>query len=111
MFPIIRILIQFLVECYSIFDSNDISKLDSFIDKYRKSGIDPLCQYANGLLNDYDAVKNCLLYPDITNGVSEGNNNRLKMIHRRSGGRASLELLNAFAVLKSSVKTKRNISA
>ena len=105
LFPIINILIQFLVEFYAVFDSNDISKLDSFINKYIEHDIDALNQFANGLLKDYDAVKNCLLYPEISNGPSEGCNNRIKMIHRRSGGRASLELLNAFAVLTSAGKT------
>ena len=85
-----------------MFDSNNPVRLDAFITEYMKSDIDELVQYANGLYKDYDAVRNCLLYPEISNGPTEGCNSRIKMIHRRSGGRASLELLNAYIVMKQS---------
>ena len=85
-----------------MYDSNDPVRLDAFIAEYKKNDIDELAQYANGLFEDYDAVRNCLLYPEISNGPTEGCNSRIKMIHRRSGGRASLELLNAYTVMKQS---------
>ena len=104
LFPIIRTLIAFLVDCYAVFDSCNVEALDALIAKYSNSDIDALSQYVNGLLKDYDAVKNSLLYRDISNGPTEGCNTRLKMIHRRSGGRADLLLLNAYAVLWSNRK-------
>jgi len=82
-------------------DMNDVAALDSFIIKYRDSSIDTVAQFAKGLIKDYDAVKNCLLYPHISNGPIEGINSRTKCIHRRGGGKASVELLCAFRVLAS----------
>jgi hypothetical protein len=106
LYPIIRILIVFLVDCYAVFDSRDVEALDAFIAKYKVCDIDALSQFANGLLKDYDAVKNSLIYNEISNGPTEGCNTRLKMTHRRCGGRADLELLNAFAVLWSNRVTR-----
>jgi len=52
-----------------------------------------------GLNKDFEAVKNCLLYPHISNGPMEGTNNKIKMVRKRGFGRAGLELLNALLVL------------
>lgn len=94
--------VDFLSDCYKIFDNASISDLDSFIDKYKDSKVVPLAQYAGGLLNDYEAVKNSLIHKDISNGPLEGMNSRIKMKHRRGGGRAGIELINAYNVLKAS---------
>ena len=100
-YPIVSILVMFLNDFYAWLDSNDVVLLDAFIDKYKDSGIASVAQFANGLTKDYDAVVNCLLYPHISNGPIEGINSRTKYIHRRGGGRASVELLNAYRVLAS----------
>ena len=76
-----------------------IEALDQFISMYSKSEIYSLAKYANGLQADYTAVKNSLLYPDVSNGPIEGINSRIKMKHRRSAGREGLELLNAYMVI------------
>jgi hypothetical protein len=47
----------------------------------------------------YIAVKNSLIYPEISNGPMEGTNNKIKMLRRRGYGRAGIELINALAVL------------
>lgn len=86
--------------CYHVFDAADPAALDAFIQQYRACDIGPLAQYVTGLANDYDAVKNSLIYPEISNGPLEGMNSRIKMRHRRGGGRAGLELLNAYNVLR-----------
>jgi len=91
----------FLIDFHACLDKNDAVLLDAFIDKYKDSEIAAVAQFANGLTNDYDAVKNCLLYPHISNGPIEGINSRTKYIHRRGGGRAGIELLNAYRVLAS----------
>ena len=80
---------------------NDLPGLDNFIDRYKDNEIDAISQFINGLVKDYDAVKNCLLYSHISNGPIEGINSRTKAVHRRGGGRASVELLCAFRVLAS----------
>lgn len=93
------VLVGFLSDCYKIFDHKSIIELDSFIAKYKDSDIAPLSQYAKGLLNDYDAVKNSLIHQNISNGPLEGVNSRIKMKHRRAGGRAGMELINAYNVV------------
>jgi len=99
LFPMIRTLVEFLTDCYAVFDSCSVVGLESFIGKYRGHSIDSLSQYAKGLFDDYDAVRNCLVFPEISNGPIEGCNNRIKMIKRRSCGKAGVEMLNAYAVL------------
>ena len=92
---------MFLIDFHAFLDKNDVSLLDAFIDKYSGSELIHVAQFASGLVKDYDAVKNCLLYPHISNGPIEGINSRTKYIHRRGGGRAGIELLNAYRVLAS----------
>lgn len=99
MFPALQVLVQFLIDLYNVFDSQSIDALEVFIMKYIDSDIYSLAQYAKGLQSDYDAVKNSLLYMDISNGPIEGVNSRIKMKHRRSAGREGLELLNAYMVI------------
>ena len=88
-----------LVSFYEILLSADVNKLDDFICKYQNDSIETIATFASGLKKDYDAVKNSLLYPEISNGPIEGFNNKIKMIRRRGYGRAGLELTNALAVL------------
>ena len=95
----LEVLVQFLSDCYHIFDVADPAALDAFIQQYQTCAIDPLAQYATGLRKDYAPVKHSLLYPEISNGPLEGMNSRIKMRHRRGGGRAGIELLNAYNVL------------
>lgn len=97
----INILTKFLTNCYDVFDSKDTDRLDRFIIDFKNCGIEGLEQYIKGLERDYDAVKNSLIYRHVSNGPSEGNNSRIKMLHRRSTGRAGLDLLNAYVVLSS----------
>ena len=99
MFPVLQVLVLFLKDLYNVFDTSSVEALDAFISKYNNSEIYDLAQYASGLQNDYEAVKNSLLYPDISNGPIEGVNSRIKMKHRRSTGREGMELLNAYMVV------------
>ena len=99
MYPMLQVLVQFLKDLYNVFDTRSVGALDAFISKYINSEIYSLAQYARGIQDDYNAVKNSLLYPDISNGPIEGINSRIKMKHRRSVGREGLELLNAYMVI------------
>jgi transposase len=98
-YPVVTYLIVFLSDCYHVFDSADVSELEKFMIKYKDSAYEPIGRYIAGMETDIIAVKNSLIYSDISNGPTEGNNSRIKMLHRRSGGRAGLDLLNAYAVL------------
>lgn len=100
-YPIVTYLTIFLKEFYVCMDSNDIEALDRFVAKYIESSVYSVKQFAHGLEKDIEAVRNCLKYPDISNGPTEGANSRTKYVHRRSGGRASIELLNAYRILTS----------
>jgi len=92
-------LVLFLSEFYSVIDNDDIGALDSFIEKYNNSSIDALSQFACGLTMDYEAVKNCVIYKNISNGAVEARNSLTKMYHRRCRGRAGIELLQAYALV------------
>jgi transposase len=91
--------VLFLTEFYFFIDSCDIIALDSFIEKYKASSVDALSQFASGLEKDYEAVKNSLVYVSISNGPVEARNSLTKMYHRRSRGRAGIELLQAYSVV------------
>ena len=100
-YPLLGMLVQFLSDCYHVFDAADPAAWDAFIQQYQACAIDPLGQYATGLRKDYAAVQHSLRYPEISNGPREGMNSRITMRHRRGGGRAGIELLNAYHVLNS----------
>jgi transposase len=98
-YPVVPYLTEFLADCYHVFDTAEVNKLDRFLNKYMDSEYEPVAKYANSLKADYAAVRNSLIYPNISNGPLEGHNGRIKFKHRRSGGRAGLDLLNAYFVL------------
>ena len=93
----------FLTEFYFIIDNCDISALNLFIEKYKASSVDALSQFASGLEMDYEAVKNSLVYNDISNGPVESRNSLTKMYHRKSRGRAGLELLQAYILINQQI--------
>jgi len=98
-YGIIPRLVMILVAFYEVMLTADVNKLDDFISKYENDPIESIATFASGLKKDYEAVKNCLLYPHISNGPLEGTNNKIKMMRRRGYGRAGIELINALAVL------------
>src|SRR5665648_195168 len=85
LYPVITILVIFLSDCYKVFDDYSTVELDSFITKYKGCEIAPLAQYANGLLSDYEAVKNSLIYKDISNGPSVIAGRLLSPLKRKVG--------------------------
>jgi transposase len=97
--PYIATLLAFLNAFYSIFSSQNLSKLDDFIAEYQNHSIELIATFVAGLKKDYKAVRNSIIYNHITNGPMEGTNNKLKMLRRRGYGRSEIELLNALAVL------------
>lgn len=62
------------------------------------SGISHLSGFADGLLEDYDAVHNGLTF-DWSSGAVEDNVNRVKMIKRTMYGRAEFHLLRGRVLL------------
>jgi transposase len=75
-----------------MFKQREVDKLDPWLDDAQSSSIAQLRSFANGLRQDYDAVKASLIY-EWSNGQVEGQVNRLKLIKRKMYGRAKFELL------------------
>lgn len=70
-----------------------ILELEAWIDSALSSEIKELSIFAQGLQSDIECIKNALIYT-YSNGILEGNVNRLKMIKRMMYGRAGYRLLS-----------------
>jgi transposase len=71
---------------------------DKWLMQAMQSSLKPFEQFAQGLLEDYVAVKASMM-SSVSNGAVEGLNNRLKMLKRQMYGRARLELLSKRFIL------------
>ena len=87
-----------------------VETFDDWLLKAVKSPLKPLQTFANGLFDDYAAVKASLI-TDVSNGAVEGLNNRGKMLKRQMYGRANLELLSKrFILAPKAAPTERQTS-
>jgi len=68
-------------------------QLDPWLEQAVKSPLSPFNRFAKRLLEDYDAVEAGLTLP-WSNGQTEGQINRLKMLKRQMFGRAGIDLLS-----------------
>jgi transposase len=75
-------------------------QLDVWLEQAMSSSMKLFRGFAQGLKEDYAAVKASLM-TDISNGPVEGNINRLKLLKRQMFGRASFDLLNRRFILTS----------
>ncbi|HEY6407754.1 MAG TPA: transposase [Ktedonobacteraceae bacterium] len=66
--------------------------LPRWIEEAKASGLPELRRFAEGLLRDYDAVRAALSF-EYSQGQTEGQVHRLKLIKRQGYGRASFDLL------------------
>ena len=73
---------------------HDPAALDTWIRDAMRCRIPVIQQFAAKLRHDIDAVRNAILEP-WSNGQTEGQVNRLKMLKRAMYGRASIALLCA----------------
>lgn len=83
---------RFIDNFYLIFKEKSLSSLYAWINEAIESKFKMLKSFAKGLLKDIDAVNNAVIY-SYSNGVLEGNINRLKMIKRQMYGRAKFDLI------------------
>ena len=74
-------------------------QLDPWLERAVKSQLSPFNRFAKRLREDYDAVKVGVTLP-WSNGQTEGQINRLKMLKRQMYGRAGMELLSRRFLLK-----------
>ena len=70
----------------------DAAAFEPWLEDIVHSGIKALKSFANGLKQDFDAVKNALSLP-WSNGQTEGQITRLKLVKRSMYGRANFDLL------------------
>ena len=96
--PDLAITIEFADEFLQLIRQRKAEALDAWISKVLKSSLKPFQAFAEGLLDDYDAVKMSMIL-NISNGVVEGFNNRLKLLKRQMYGRAGLALLSKRFIL------------
>jgi len=71
-----------------------VELLANWLDDARRSGIYGMRRFARTLRQDIEAVRNAILEP-WSNGQTEGQINRLKMLKRAMYGRAGVDLLRA----------------
>jgi len=109
MYSVYDHMIQFGVDYHNFMDRNDPIGLLVFIDKYKNDDYWRLARFANGLNMDLDAVRNTLLYPDISNGIVEGINSIIKSVKRVCGGKAKIDLLTAKMLIRHRSKSARVI--
>ncbi|MEO1352825.1 MAG: ISL3 family transposase [Cyanobacteria bacterium J06635_15] len=72
--------------------------LDQWLEEAEQSCIKPLAGFAQGIREDYEAIKAGVTVA-FSNGPVEGQINRLKMIKRQMYGRAGLDLLRRRVIL------------
>lgn len=85
-------LIAIVKEFKVVLFSKKTEQLDIWIDKVKQLNIDELNSFIKLIESDIDAVKNAIIY-DYSNGLTEGFNNKTKVIKRLMYGRCSQELL------------------
>lgn len=83
-----------------MFQECSVDKLDNWLDKAERGQISELKRFALSLRGDYAAVRAALTQP-WSNGQTEGQVTRLKMIKRQMYGRAGFPLLRKRVILAS----------
>ncbi|GGY13288.1 transposase [Streptomyces minutiscleroticus] len=82
----------------TVFTEKRITLLDRWITRVKTDGIPQLVRYANGLLDDLDAVRAGVALPH-SSGVAEGRVTDLKLIKRQMAGKAGIPLLRKRVIL------------
>ena len=107
-YPELAILYDLIKEFNRILFSKKADDLDQWIQKASSfEKLPDLISYANGLKQDYDAVRNAILY-DYNNGLAEGSVTKIKLIKRIMYGRSSFQLLRAKVLLHELLYTNVN---
>ena len=73
--------------------SQDERKLLEWIEETKSKNVREINKFINGIMNDYEAVKNCVLNLEQSNGVAEGKITKIKSIKRTMYGRCSFDFL------------------
>jgi len=89
----LRKIIEMVRRFKEIIFSGRPRRLDSWLKKADLLAISELTTFTNLLRSDIKAVKNAIIYQHYSNGLTEGFNNKIKVIKRVMYGRCSFELL------------------
>jgi predicted transcriptional regulator len=81
-----------------VIKGNETVELVRWMKRYWKTGIQSLKTFIIGIKRDFQAVRNTIRL-NVTNGMTEGFVNKLKVVKRSMYGRAGLELLKNKLVL------------
>ena len=87
-------LIELRNEFRALFYSNkkDVTRLDDWIKKSKDLDVPEMKKFINLIESDIEAVKNAITY-EYSNGITEGFNNKTKVVKREMYGRCSFDLL------------------
>ncbi|WP_237757576.1 MULTISPECIES: transposase [Geobacillus] len=99
-YPTVRPIYQIVQEYRDIIDQRDEQRFHDWLSDQLSDSKQPFYSYVKYLHNDLQAVKQAFLLP-YSNGVLEGQINRLKVIKRIMYGRARLELLEKRVLYRS----------
>ena len=84
---------------YELITGNDPDALIRWMRKFWKTKVNTLKAFITGIKMDFKAVKNTIKY-NITNGITEGFVNKLKVVKRVMYGRAGLDLLKRKMIME-----------
>ncbi len=84
---------------YELITGNDPDALIRWMKKFWKTKVNTLKAFITGIKMDFKAVKNTIKY-NITNGITEGFVNKLKVVKRVMYGRAGLDLLKRKMIME-----------
>ena len=79
--------------------SSDLDALIRWMRKFWKTKTNTLKAFITGIKMDFKTVKNTIKY-NVTNGITEGFVNKLKVVKRVMYGRAGLELLKRKMIME-----------
>ena len=91
-YPIIGSIFDIVADFKEIMFSKRSRKLKGWMKRALRLGIEEIDSFVNGIVRDFDAVKNAILL-EYSNGLAEGMVNKLKTIKRIMYGRCSFALL------------------
>ena len=93
-YPSVGIIDRCVREFRDIFKHMSIPRLYCYIENYSNCGIKAVESFANGLLNDIEAVENAA-GSRLSNGFVEGTNSKVKTIKKTMYGKCGIKLLSA----------------
>ena len=93
-YPLLGEFYEYVRSFKEILFSKKAELLEAWLDTAEGSGIPELISFVNGICQDFEATKAAIEYP-YSNGIAEGNVNKVKVAKRRMFGRCSFELLRA----------------